>query len=207
VYKCHRAVGPVIIDGLLDEADWQISRAVQLVDLFGNPPLQPTTVRAMSLGDMLYVGFEVWDREIWATMAQRDDKVWMEEAVEFFISPPHLYPRAYYEFQISPRNVVRDIAVTWGSDGQRSLNADWDCHGLETAVHLEERGEWKVWTCEVALPMLSLSGGVCNACEDGQDWMINFFRIDRRPRLEYSCWSPTFEPNFHLPERFGRLLL
>lgn len=207
VYRCHRVSHPIVVDGLLNEADWQEASVIRLVDIYGKPPVQPTTVRAMSFGDMLYMGFQVWDKEILATMTQRDDKVWREEVVEFFISPPHLYPKAYYEFQISPKNVVRDVAVTWGDDGERSLDGDWNCEGLETAVHIEEGDVWKIWTLEVALPLASIADGECKPGQEGQDWMINFFRIDRRPQLEYSCWSPTFEPNFHLPRRFGRLVL
>ena len=119
-----------------------------------------------------------------------------------------------YEFQFSPRNVVRDVLVH-NPTGQRQdyvFDGAWDCEGLETAVAvrgmLDNRADRdEGWSLEIRIPFaaLHLRGG--RPPQPGEEWWINFNRIDRSPVEEYSSWSPTFRDpvDFHYPPRFGRI--
>lgn len=205
-YRCRRATSGIVIDGVVDEQDWALADTIELRDVDGRVPYQKTTVKALYDDTTIYVAFECWDTEIWSTFSERDAKVWQEEAVELFISPPTMFPWQYFEFQLSPGNVLRDLIVTHDSEGGMSLDGDWDCAGVETCVCVRECEGCYAWSAELGIPIKSLVPEAASRSIAGQTWMANFFRIDRRPRLEYSCWSPTFEPNFHVPEAFGRLV-
>jgi alpha-galactosidase len=73
---------------------------------------------------------------------------------------------------------------------------------MKSRVVLDERR--KIWTAEIALPMRSLAP----AFDPKKDWRVNFFRVEgpTEPRY-YSSWrlTRTPQPNFHVPEAFGRL--
>jgi hypothetical protein len=58
---------------------------------------------------------------------------------------------------------------------------------------------------EAALPFSQI-GREGRAPLDGERWRANFYRIDRAGAGEFSCWSPTLVPNFHVPARFGNLV-
>jgi alpha-galactosidase len=63
----------------------------------------------------------------------------------------------------------------------------------------------KTWLAELALPMKCLTAHF----DPTALWRVNFYRVEgsAEPRF-YSAWRPTGtpEPNFHVPEAFGRLL-
>ena len=128
--------------------------------------------------------------------------------------------RHYYEFEVSPRNVIFDARV-FSPDlhrGTMEVDIDWDCRGLETAVYVE--GELHTtapdtrdrrapgvswWNVEIAIPFAAFPE--VNPPKPGDIWRANFYRIDRSEPPEFTAWSPTLEspPNFHVPERFGYL--
>lgn len=177
-------------------------------------PRQSTRVWACWDADHFYVAFWCQDSDIRGTFTERDAKVWQEEAAEFFVSPDDDLTH-YFEFQFSPRNVVRDIRVhnPHGRMEGAAFEGEWDCAGLRSATHvLGQVNDADVpdegWGLEVAVPFDGLLGPGVRP-KPGTAWRINFFRIDRWPVEEYCSWSPTFvEPwEFHVPEHFGRLTL
>ena len=176
----------------------------------------------------LYVSFECADSDIWGTYSQRNDPLYEEEVVEAFLCPTGDL-RHYYEFEVSPRNVVFDAKV-FSPDlhrGTMQVDRSWDCAGLQTAVRVngvlhttrpDERPititststitnshgqSW--WSVEMAIPFAAFPE--VNPPARGDVWRANFYRIDRAEPPEFTAWSPTLEdpPNFHVPERFGFL--
>jgi alpha-galactosidase len=63
----------------------------------------------------------------------------------------------------------------------------------------------KCWRAVLDLPMKSLTARF----DASATWRVNFFRVEgaKEPRF-YSAWQPTRtpQPNFHVPEAFGRLV-
>jgi alpha-galactosidase len=70
-------------------------------------------------------------------------------------------------------------------------------------VHVDEKK--MTWQAELAVPMKSLT----EKFDPAAAWRINFYRVEgaKEPRF-YSAWRPTGtpEPNFHVPEAFGKLV-
>ena len=176
----------------------------------------------------LLIAFRCADLDIWGTYAQRDEPLYEEEVVEAFLCPTGDL-RHYYEFEVSPRNVVFDAKV-YSPDlhrGTMQVDASWDCGGLQTAAYVEgevhtthphdrgrgrNRGRGRLsadaeswWSVEMAIPFAAFPE--VNPPGPGDVWRANFYRIDRADPPEFTAWSPTLEipPNFHVPGRFGYL--
>ena len=119
----------------------------------------------------------------------------------------------YFEFNFSPHNVVFDARIEIPENGDRAqMKSDiaWNCEGLRSVVRvvgtldrhddLDER-----WTVEAAIPFCQI-GRDGRTPRKGERWRANFYRIDRAGDGEFSAWSPTLVPNFHVPARFGHLV-
>ncbi|MDO8682016.1 MAG: carbohydrate-binding family 9-like protein [Armatimonadota bacterium] len=187
----------------MDEAAWQAAdpAALKLHDNSGFPNLT-TTVRLCYDNQFLYVAFECKDTEIQAAMTERDAPIYEEEVVEVFLDPDS-DELTYYEFEVSPRNVIFDAVATNPTGVKGALDTSWDCAGLQTAVCMANGG----WTVEIAIPFSSLTGAPHTPPAAGDRWRMNLYRIERAPREEFSCWSPTMAdpPNYHVPGMFGVL--
>lgn len=164
--------------------------------------------------DRLSFLFDCEDTYISATMKAPNSRVWLEDAVELFIAPGSEDPQSYYEFQLSPANVTRQVKVITPQDGKKDFTFDdsWRCDGLitETYIHgyLNDRSrESKGWQGIVSLPLKSLAVPG-RTVRSGEAWRMNLFRIDRWPADMFSAWSPTFydPPLFHSPKHFGYLI-
>jgi len=171
----------------------------------GAAPEQATTVRVAHDEFGLRVRFECADRDIWATHTERDAPLWQEEAVEVFIAPGEGVPAVYLEFEVNPLGAIFDarVANPHGRRDTMRVDTTWNAAGLVVEVDRPSPGSWRV---DLAIPWGDLSDGA-----PPRLWRANFFRIER-PRdgeAEFSCWSPTLTrpPDFHLPARFGTLIL
>ncbi|MHB9035709.1 MAG: carbohydrate-binding family 9-like protein [Armatimonadota bacterium] len=209
-YNCRKVPTSPVIDGKLDDAVWSSVEGVVLVRTeAGEPAVKSTVVRMCWDDDNLYIAFECADTDIWGTLTQRDDPIYDEDVVEVFLSPDCDLEH-YFEFELSPLNVIFDAGITNFGDSI-SADTDWDCNELQTAVlvdgTLNDPSDLdKGWTAEIAIPFASLDR---ETPKPGEVWRGNLYRIDRRPEpVEYQAWSPTLvDPaSFHVPEKFGRIV-
>jgi len=157
---------------------------------------------------------ECEDSDIRATMTEPNSKVWLEEAVEIFIAPGSHDPRVYYEFQLSPANISRQIKVTNLMEEGNDLTFDdsWRCDGLQTETYVhgclnDPSRKSEAWEGIFSIPLRCLMGRD-HVIHRGDVWRVNLFRIDRWPVQMFCAWSPTFHnpPLFHSPRHFGRLV-
>jgi alpha-galactosidase len=115
--------------------------------------------------------------------------------VEAFLQPDPSREHFYREFEGSPNGMWVDLDIFPG--GRADLKS-----GLQRALVLDEKS--RVWTAELAIPMKSLTAKFDPAAV----WRANFYRVEGRkePRA-YLAWQPTHtpQPNFHVPNAFGRL--
>lgn len=211
-YPCRRAPGPIRIDGSLDESAWSRAAAVHLaLSSDGEEPRLGTEARLCWDERALYVAFSCKDTDIWGTLTQRDQPLYEEEVVEVFLCPTGDL-RHYFEFEVSPRNVLFDARIFSPEGDRRSMlvEHEWDAPGLESAVRvagtLENRDDVDLgWIAEIAIPFADL--GLAGPPAPGDRWRINLYRIERGEVEEYTAWSPTFRipADFHVPARFGWL--
>lgn len=213
-WECPRATGPITIDGALDDPGWAGVPAMSaLVHSNGSgAPVEATELKVCWDDQCLYLTFSCKDGEIWGNYDDRDDPLYDEEVVEFFLSPSG-DPRHYFEFEISPKNVIFDAQV-FNPDLERGtmrVDKAWNAPGLRTAVrvsgHLNDPSAPDLgWIVEAALPFSDL--GLATAPTPGTVWRVNFYRIERGAVTEFTAWSPNYrEPaDFHVPEYFGELV-
>jgi hypothetical protein len=213
-FLCRRFSQKPKFTGDLSQPPWSGTESIYSLTLSNGDGVPQQSTRFMCGWDdeNFYVGFQVKDRDIRATMKERDAKVWQEEAVEFFVSPDEDLTN-YYEFQFSPRNVVRDIWVEnpKGRMEGSSFHGEWDCLKLMTSVHVEGKINDNTipdsgWSIEISLPFECLLGKGKRVIS-GDIWRINFFRVCRFPKEEFSSYVPTnIHPwEFHVPQYFASM--
>jgi hypothetical protein len=220
-YSCGLARSAVGVDGQLEEEAWRAADAVVLRSVCDGTFPEHLTI-AMMCRDArnLYIAFRCEDQDIWSDFRRRDEHLWEGEVVEAFIGTGKDATR-YFEFEVSPRNVVWDGRITNPGDRGAGIRMDsaWNCEGLRTAISVmgnvdDKNDRDRRWTAEMAIPFRSISVGGAMP-KTGESWRINLFRIEkdrvgREPPpngLELSAWSPAFleRPDFHVPSRFGFL--
>ena len=164
----------------------------------GGEPNQGTVVRCAWTDTAFHVLFACVDAEPWATITERDGRLWEEEVVEVFIDPVGDL-ESYFELEVNPLNTVLDLVLRKNRGGYRKDIA-WDCEDLQTTVTRMSSG----WNAEFLIPFTAL---VAQRPHRGSRWRVNFYRIDRpkNKERELSAWWPTLSPTFHVPKRFGVL--
>jgi len=212
-YDVIRAPACVTIDGVVTDKEWGRAPAItQFSDLFHpeRPIEQPTTAKLMWDDWYLYVAFEAVDNDIYATMTNFDDFIFMEEVVEVYIDPEG-QGRHYWEIEVSPRNVVLDLNITRaGWQAYAATLKAYDVRGLLTAVKvygtLDNREDQdEKWIVEIAIPWADFAGRKVNVPpKDGDSWRVQLFRIDRPKDAEPEIVSWSKSPGvFHQPKNFG----
>jgi hypothetical protein len=212
-YHCRQAAGALQIDGALDEADWKGVAPTRVFRLSHGKGSPARKTRAKALWDdrTLYLAFECDDRDVFSPYTRRDQPLYEGEVVEAFVATGD-DPRRYFEFNVSPANVIFDArVVNLRPKGKMTAEPAWNAPGMRSAVRvrgtLNRRGDRdRGWTAEIAIPFVDL--GLPRAVRAGDTWRVNLYRIDRATPPEYSAWSPTLvdPPSFHVPDRFGRLV-
>jgi alpha-galactosidase len=173
-------------------ADWQGQNA---------DPARQTEVRVLWTPSTLYMRFACRYRELFvfedADANGRRDRLWERDVAEAFLQPDPSRPRHYSEFEVSPNGLWIDLDIGTGGVGPRALQS-----GMTRSVWMDDVR--RIWEAELAIPMRTLTANFDPASE----WRANFFRVEggREPRF-YSAWRATRtpQPNFHVPEAFGRL--
>ena len=159
---------------------------------------QRTTVAAWWDAEAWHLTFQCEDAKPWATLTERDGRLWTEEVVEVFIDPVGDL-QAYFEIEVNPRNAVCDLVLRRSRGGWRK-EFGWHCEGLRTTAQLVPEG----WSAELHIPFAAVTNDRVAA---GTCWRANFLRIDRPDGPgsppDLSAWSPTLGPTFHRPEFFG----
>lgn len=175
---------------------------VRAVD--GGRPRHATTVELVATAECLIARFDAEAPDPWATIRERDGRLWEEEVVELFVAAGAEAPRRYLEIEVNPLGTLFDALVDSPEGDRRGMIVDptWNCEELAATVAIDR--DARRWRTRVELPWRALA-------RDGvapQVLRMNLLRIER-PRdgapPEFSAWSPTFvEPaDFHRPARFG----
>jgi len=204
---------PPKIDGVLDDEAWQWASAggVLADTVTGKPGTVRTTFKACHDWNNLYVAFDCQDADVWSEFTRRDQPLWEAEVVEVFIDPKGIRKK-YFEFEVSPRNVVWDGLITNPKGKQEGVISDssWNCSGFRSAVKLQgtvdnRRDRDRGWTVEMAIPTRCIVG---RRAEPSDRWEINFYRIERKGKgkPELLAWRATNVPYFHAPRMFGRIM-
>ena len=191
----------------LTNKSWEKADAV-VVKKYWSGKTAPTgrhfTARLLWSRSALYLRFEANQAEPLIVtdkpdLTKKTMNLWDRDVCEIFVAPDVNEPRKYFEFEIAPTGEWVDVALD-ATVGERKSDLEYKS-GMESAVNVKENKimmaikiDWKAF------------GKTPKA---GDVWLGNIFRcIGKDPYRGYMAWSPTMtkNPNFHVHEKFGKLV-
>jgi hypothetical protein len=215
------------LDGNLDKEFWmQTEYITDFYDIQGHSlplPAKKTGVKVLYDNENLYFGAKLLEDQIWATVKNRDDVIYIDNDFEIFLKPDNL-STYYYEFEMNAMNTVWDLMLTKPYRQHGQFITSWNIKGLKSETYIDGKlnctnANNKYWSLEVVMPFNSLLKNP----KDGDVWRLNFSRV------EYWCdiinnkyikrtdskgnnlpeenwvWAPTGVIDIHLPEYWGYL--
>jgi alpha-galactosidase len=122
---------------------------------------------------------------------------------EIFVAPEASTPNRYFEFEAAPTGEWVDLAISFapgGSVAPGKRQTDFEFHSGMTTATSVANGQISVAICIPWSDAIPKPGR-------GDEWRVNLFRCVGEGDDRYLAWQPTYtaEPNFHVPEAFGRL--
>ena len=193
---------------LPDTQIWESFPFVELKDVVtGESPALQTSVRLCWSNYALHLQFRCEDDVIVSPYTRRDDPLYDADVVEWFIEPQQQEEQRYYEFNISPHNVLFDSLITYEEGKPKHFQPEWNAEGITTQVRYLERNPVTNKVVVEYTATLPFSDVNVIPPHPGDEWKLNLFRIDEDEAGErsYSAWSPTGAVQFHRPERFGTI--
>jgi thiamine biosynthesis lipoprotein ApbE len=231
-YVAYRAPSKVTVDGRLDDPAWTAAEwSEPFVDIEGDVRRAPrfrTRTKMLWDDEYFYVGAEMQEPDVWATLTERDAVIFHDNDFEVFIDPDG-DTHAYYELEVNALGTVWDLMLLKPyRDGGPAINA-WDIAGLQVGVDVRgtinrpgDRDEG--WSVEIAMPWKVLSEAAPDRKppKAGDRWRVNFSRVEWQAdeaggryvkrlalggkgplREDNWVWSPQGAVNMHMPERWG----
>jgi predicted esterase len=227
-YLCRHAETPIVVDGKLDDPAWAdapwTTDFVDIQDAARQKPRFRTRAKMLWDDDYLYIGAEVEEPHVWATLTQHDSVIFRDPDFEVFIDPKG-DTHNYYEFEMNALDTSWDLMLEKPYMDRGKPNNAWDIPGLKTAVHVDgtvnnpadtDRG----WSLEIAFPwkVLSEHARHAGAPAEGEQWRIDFSRVEwqitttggaykkvpNTPEDNW-IWSPPGVIDMHRPEMWGLL--
>src|SRR6185503_12292099 len=193
-----RVTDPPRIDGLLDDAAWQLATPIgeltQLEPELGVPCSEKSDIRFAHDDHNLYMMVRCFDREpdrIVNTTRTRDALLEVDDRVEIVFDTFHDRRNAFF-FQINAGGSKGDALIT---NNGANFNKPWD--GIwDGAARIDEQG----WSAELALPFKTLNFA------DGQEtWGFNVMRYIGRKREEARWANPSRDQSLFNIYRAGDL--
>ena len=182
--KATRTHTPPVIDGLLNDAQWQkaeIATGFQQYEPHNDRPASfETRVKVLYDDDALYIGVRLHDPEpekILTELGPRDSGNNVNADLFWVDINPFNDGINGFRFMVSSSGVQTDINMSGAGSGRGDVN--WDAVWI-SGVNIDDKG----WTAEMKIPYSALRFPK----GEMQQWGINFWREVRRTR-EQSSWN------------------
>lgn len=181
-----------------------------------------TRVKMLWDDQYFYVGAELEEPRVWATLTRRDTVIFYDNDFEIFIDPDG-DNHEYYEFEMNALNTGWVLLLLKPyRDGGPPINS-WDIQGLKTAVYVDgtlndPSDTDKGWSVEIAIPWAALKEYAHRPTPpaEGDQWRVNFSRVEweteivdgkyqkvKGKREDNWVWSPQGVIDMHRPELWG----
>ncbi|NNM06434.1 MAG: carbohydrate-binding family 9-like protein [Gemmatimonadetes bacterium] len=239
VYEALRTTEAITVDGALTDPQWEHAAWTDdFVDISGEglpaPPLR-TRVKLLWNREFLFVGAELEEPHVWATLQDRDAIVYQDDDFEVFLDPDG-DGLAYFEIEVNPYGTVLDLFMDQPYDQGGKADLEWDLDGLRAAVAIagsvnDPSDRDGGWTVELAIPWAGLAPPTGEKTakgrspDPGDSWRMNLSRVDwpmvvvdgsyqkavlpsrenMHPESNW-VWSAQGTVNMHIPERWGVVL-
>ncbi len=180
-----RAQGKIVLDGQLDEQDWQEADVAD--DWYQNFPVDTaravfqTEARLTFDDDFLYVSFVCYDDDTPDIISslRRDFNYDLNDNVGFSLGPYNDKLNGFF-FVITPAGVQMEGTVTGGGTGGDSFSIFWDNKWYSKVSRYADR-----WVAELAIPFKSF-----RYRSDVREWNIGMDRWDLKRNIK-SSWIQT----------------
>lgn len=214
-YTIYKTLTPIVVDGVLDEADWiEAPVTDNLLNMDGSTSGLVTNAKMLWSDTHLYFAFTVQDNSMWATLATRDAALWNQDVMEVLIDKDG-DAVDYTEMGFSPNENLYDLVMSKPYSAGGTYNSGWNITGLtvQTTITgtLNTATGGVQWVCEVALPFSGLPASPVTLIKPnvGDVWRLNIARADHdynnANNLRLYTWTYTDGVTNHLPSRFGRV--
>ena len=196
--RATRASGPIEIDGLLHEADWEraepTSGFIQSEPFEGQPAMEGTEVRVLYDEENLYIGARMYDSDPDRIARQLTPRGVTGRAAGYFefSLDPNFDRSTGYTFRVTAAGVQRDQYDYGDTRSEGSWDGIW-----ESAVTIDDEG----WIAEIRMPLSQLR---FDPADGEQVWGVNFARrrIADNERTEWAFVPEGVHGNV---SRWGRL--
>ncbi len=209
--QARQAVGPITVDGKLDEPTWKAAvpnGPLGRPDGTPSTPDMKTTVRVLWDEQNLYIAFNVKDAVGTSMFAARDEELWKQDVVEVYLDPD-ADGKQYIELQVSPKNIIFDALFAERRKPDWPEAKKWNFANMKTAVATQtaDGGLDAGWNVEIAIPWTDLADAKGAKPAIGGKWRANFFRIENKDKgQDFASWSAVAEgggSDFHNLDRAG----
>ncbi len=225
-YVAQRTASGPAIDGRLDDGAWAAAPWTDLfVDIEGDAkpkPLHATRAKMLWDNTYLYIGADLVEPHLWATITAHDAVIFREHDFEVFIDPD-ADSHEYYEFEINALGTFWDLMLPTPYRAGGHAVDSWEMTGVRAAVHRDgtlndARDTDRGWSVELAFPWAAMSADERKPSvpKPGDQWRINFSRVEwpvdvvgtsyraKAGAAEFNwVWSPQRVVDMHRPERWG----
>lgn len=187
----------------------------------GKPIIEETEVMVKYDKDFIEIRFECRNNPRIEQNFYKEDNssLYNQEVFEVFFSPGEEAAEDYLEIEINPNNALFLARIYNGFKTDKQFKfqlIDTGTSGIEHFVEKDIANE--KWSGYLKIPrsLISLDGSdtenvfrvnfyriISKEDQDHKDWKVD------KDNATFSCWSSTMSdgPQFHVPERFGFLLL
>jgi len=214
-YDILKTTEKIVIDGILDEADWISAKSVgdfvfPWAEVKGE---DQTEVKMLWDDTFLYLSYKCDDKQIWATHVDTNSQTFKDDCVEFFWNPDPETGKKYNMFEINATGNMLSVYTGSGVSISERASKILPPHIAQTiagTVNNDDDADTS-WTLEIAIrfsdyPELSKR----TAPIDGDMWRAGLNRCGGRngqTAEQWSVWSPPDDkkPKFHTPDFFGKL--
>lgn len=184
--ELRRTTGPIKLDGVLDEAAWQLADSADFFKQYF--PYDSSYAQAQTVARILYDDQYIYvsgimynldnDRDYITPSLRRDFRGEANDSFSVLFDPFQDNTNATL-FGINPFGVRREGLIANGGSGDGAFSLDWDNKWKGEAKQYDG-----YWIAEMAIPFKTLR------FNEGQtEWNINFYRIDSE-YTERSTWAP-----------------
>jgi len=192
-FHIKKARGTIVMDGLLNEEDWQAGAVA--TGFFMNtpfdsiPPQNETEVRMTFDDHNLYIGLTAFEnnREVLIQSLRRDFEFGNNDNMGIYLDTYNDKTNGFF-FNVNPFGVQREGLMSGGGNDPGDYSSFWDNKWYTAAAQYDDR-----WVVEVAIPFKSIR------YNEGT-WNFNVLRNDAK-RNERSNWIAT--PLQYFPSSFA----
>lgn len=189
----------------LDHAYWKSGEDVVITRYWSGseaPNGRHFTARLLWSDTALYVRFVANQSEPLVVsdkpdLTRKTMGLWDRDVSEIFLAPDPKDPNRYYEFEVAPTGEWIDVGLHVTPEERKP---DWDYKsGMESAARIEDG--------RVVMAIKIKWEAFGRKPKAGDTWLGNLLRcVGADPTRGYLAWQPTLtaQPNFHVPEKFGR---